>query len=327
MKLPLVFFWSTTLLLIAKHEIESFTANSSHNGPNNNNKRLHHRSKRSKQNNSEQFFLSNKEDSAPSSYYLHHLHHHGESELNNDDSVDKMSYLQSTVSSSSSSSSPSSPSSSSSSPSSRRKLLEIMISRSILGLSATLATTTCLTPQSSHAACLPGDTSTDCIGVYKVPIDDNIKNMISTPEQLAKFAPDLRYVPPIQYPKNYKEAKEEILSLKNNVNELTSIVSKGDLTNAGIEILRIVPRITVSGKVVIVGLGNDEKLSMKAYRSDVAYNQLLASLGAVDIMIGQSIAGQLGSITAAQIQILEELRNANESYDELVKAIPSDFLG
>lgn len=208
---------------------------------------------------------------------------------------------------------------------SRRKALT-NISKSILGLSV-ITFATINTPKQSHAACLPGDTSIDCIGVYKVPIDNNIKNMVGTPEQLAKYAPDLRYVPPIESPKNYKEAKEEILSLKDDVYGLTSLVSKGDLTSAGVEILRIVPRITVAGRAVILSLGSDEKFSMKAYRSDVAHTELLASLGSVDVMIGQSMAGQLGSITAAQIQILEELRNANESYDELVKAIPSDFSG
>ncbi len=203
---------------------------------------------------------------------------------------------------------------------SRRDALDGII-KSMFGMSAL----TFSLPENSHAACLAGDTSLDCIGVYKVPIDDQIKNMVSTPEQLAKFAPDLRYVPPIPVPNTYKEAKEEILALKENVNGLTAVVSKGDLTSAGVEILRIVPRITVAGRVVISSLGKNEQLSMKAFRSDVAHNELLASLGAVDVMIGQSIAGQLGSITAAQIQILEELRNANEHYDELVKAMPSEL--
>lgn len=208
---------------------------------------------------------------------------------------------------------------------SRRNFQET-ISKSIVGLMTSMTISTTL-PQKSNAACLAGDTSTDCIGVYKVPIDDNIKNMVSTPEQLAKFAPDLRYVPPIVIPRNYVEAKNELLSLQEDVSKLTSIVSKGELTMAGIEILRTVPRITVTGRVVITTLGKYDTLSMKAYRTDVAHSELLASLGSVDVMIGQSIAGQLGSITAAQIQILEELRNANEHYDELVKAIPSDFSG
>ena len=209
---------------------------------------------------------------------------------------------------------------------SRRKFQE-NISKSIVGWMTSMTISTTLLPQKSNAACLAGDTSIDCIGVYKVPIDDNIKYMVSTPEQLAKFAPDLRYVPPIAIPRNYVEAKDELLSLQEDVSKLTSLVSKGELTMAGIEILRTVPRITVTGRVVIATLGKYDTLSMKAYRTDVAHSELLASLGSADVMIGQSIAGQLGSITAAQIQILEELRNANENYDELVKAIPSDFTG
>jgi hypothetical protein len=46
----------------------------------------------------------------------------------------------------------------------------------------------------SNAACLPGDIRTDCIGVYKMPLDDAALNYVETPEQLKKFAPDLNWV-------------------------------------------------------------------------------------------------------------------------------------
>jgi hypothetical protein len=178
----------------------------------------------------------------------------------------------------------------------------------------------------AQAACLPGDTSIDCIGCYKVPIDDAIRNMIDTPENLAKYAPGIRWTPPVEYPKSYKLAKDEIIQLQSNLKQdLIPLVSKGDLTSAGILILKIVPRITVTGRFIISSLTNIQEYSMKAFRVEVAHTELLANLGAADILIGQSFAGQLGSITSAQIQILEELNSASQHYDELIKAIPEAY--
>ena len=196
-------------------------------------------------------------------------------------------------------------------------------------------------PTINNAACLSGDTSIDCIGTYKVPIDDSptIQNMISTPEQLKKYAPDIRWVPTIVYPKNYIAAKDELIQLfENDVKDMIpSLVNKGELILAGVEILRVVPRITVCGRVILSSLNNpnnDNKknknknesnqndFSMKAYRFEVAYNELLGNLGSADVLIGQSLNGQLGSVTMAQIQILDELKNAIEHYDEMMKALP-----
>lgn len=204
----------------------------------------------------------------------------------------------------------------------RREAMKKILQSSIIGFAAFLPF-----PQKSHAACLSGDTSVDCIGIYKVPIDEGIRYMIDTPEQLAKFAPDLRWTPPVEYPKNYQVAKDEIMNLKNNVQQLPTLVSKGELTSAGVEILRIVPRITVAGRVIIEVLNSKNEYSMKALRMETAHNELLANLGSADVIIGQSNAGQLGSITMAQIQILEELRNADEHFEEIVRAMPEGYSG
>ena len=97
---------------------------------------------------------------------------------------------------------------------------------------------------------------------------------------------------------------------------------------AGTEILGVVPRITVSGRVIIGALKNGgSDLSMKAYRSEVSHTELLAKLGSCDIMIGQAIDGQLGSLTVAQIQILEELKEVDSDFSDFMKAIPEGFKG
>jgi len=184
----------------------------------------------------------------------------------------------------------------------------------------------------SHAACLSGDTSPDCIGVYKVPLDDAISSYIDTPEHLAKYAPDLKWVPMTEYPKSYKDAKDELLILQTRLQSLILLVKKGELTLAGVELLEITPRVTVAGRVILgtlekrgsggAGGGGGGDLSMRAMRTENAHLELLASLGAADIVIGQALNGRLGSITMAQIQILDDLNNACREFEELIKALP-----
>jgi hypothetical protein len=181
--------------------------------------------------------------------------------------------------------------------------------------------------QKAQAACLFGDTSADCIGVYKMPMDDAVLPYVNTPEKLRLNAPNLRWVAPVEYPKTYKSARAELNPLQQRCLGLDAIVLKGNLTEAGTELLSIVPRLTVAGRVVISNLNERKELSMKAYRAEVAHTELLNKLGQTDIMIGQAISGQLGAMAPAQFQILSELRDANELFDDFLRSIPDDFKG
>jgi len=176
--------------------------------------------------------------------------------------------------------------------------------------------------QTSEAACLSGDTSTECIGYYKLPIDDEATKYVDTPENLLKYAPDLKWVPPVQYPKTYKLAREELVALQTRVQNLRLPVLKGDLIDAGTEILGIVPRITVAGRVVIQRL-NSYSDGMIANQSEEVHSDLLANLGEIDVMIGQFLKGQLGSLTVTQIDILSGLKEADANFSELLKIIPA----
>ena len=82
----------------------------------------------------------------------------------------------------------------------RRELMKKIFSGAIS--SATILSSS----KSSNAACLPGDVSPDCIGVYKLPLDDAVSSYIDTPEHLAKNAPDLRWVPMPEYPKSVSQS-------------------------------------------------------------------------------------------------------------------------
>jgi hypothetical protein len=64
----------------------------------------------------------------------------------------------------------------------------------ILKPSILIASILTMNPTESIAACLPGDIRSECIGVYKMPLDDAALQYVETPEQLKKFAPDLQWV-------------------------------------------------------------------------------------------------------------------------------------
>jgi len=181
---------------------------------------------------------------------------------------------------------------------------------------------TMASPRPSKAACLSGDVSPERIGIYKVPLE-----YVDTPEHLAKFAPDLKWNPMTEYPKSYKGAKEELVDLQAKLDTVAPMVRKGDFTEAGMQILAIAPRVTVAGRVVVRILQNDRELSMRAMRTENAHLELLASLGAADIVIGQALGGMLGSTTMPQIQILDDLRNAEQEFKELMNAIPENYEG
>lgn len=188
----------------------------------------------------------------------------------------------------------------------------------------------------ADAACLPGDTDTSCIGVYKVPMDDRILQYTSTPEQLKKFAPDLKWVPPVEPPKTYKEAVEELSGpVRERCASLKESVLRGKLDEAGVSLLGIMPRVTACGRVVAGRLytaaekqGSSkgvpaEDYSMKAYRISVALSDLEASLGVCDVLIGQGLRGDLGVSAPAQIQILAEINEINNLFEDFMRIVPS----
>lgn len=51
----------------------------------------------------------------------------------------------------------------------------------------------------AEAACLSGDIREECIGVYKMPMDDEALSYVDTPEKLKRFAPDLNWVSGLEF--------------------------------------------------------------------------------------------------------------------------------
>lgn len=178
-----------------------------------------------------------------------------------------------------------------------------------------------------EAACLPGDLSTDCIGVYKVPIDDNILPYVGTPEALKKFAPDLRYVPPIQSPTVFSAALEKLETQRIAADDIQQVVLAGRLEEAGIKVLNLMPKVTSSGKFIVniiqEGLNPNESPidEMKLTRIQDQLNMVIGLWGECDVMIGQGMRGQLGVSAVAQLQILPSLREATGALDDFLATV------
>ena len=205
------------------------------------------------------------------------------------------------------------------------------IIQSVGSVSATAATIS-----TANAACLPGDQSPDCIGIYKVPIDDRIGDYVGTPEKLKTYAPDMRWVPMPTYPKTYTDAMSSLKHGRERCAELPELVRTGKLEKAGVEILGVTPNVTVAGTVVLKELPGSEtysgdgaasdkvskEMSLRGYRAEVALSELEIALGQCDIILGQGMRGELGAPAPAQLQVLEAVKAINEAYDEVLRALP-----
>jgi hypothetical protein len=189
--------------------------------------------------------------------------------------------------------------------------------------SAASSTTTLI----ANAACLPGDLSKDCIGVYKVPIDDSVLPYVSTPEALSKFAPDLKYVPPVSIPKAPKEAWEVIQAQRLAADDIQTVVMSGRLEEAGIKVLNLVPKITTSGRVIVRSMGDDLPPSivndLRMERLKDQFDLALGLWGECDVMIGQGLRGEMGVSAAAQLQILNNLKEATAALDDFLASAVS----
>ena len=192
-------------------------------------------------------------------------------------------------------------------------------------------------PSVANAACLQGDLRPVCIGIYKVPIDDNILPYISTPEELHKFAPDLTYVPPIEYPKSFESAMVILRTQRAAADNIKKEVLAGRLEEAGIQVLGLIPQVTTSSRRVFSDLQakirakgilasnkpdripTDSDITVEELAIEMAENQMnivTGCWGDCDIRIGQGIRGELGAVTVAQLTILESIRDATCALDD-----------
>ena len=81
----------------------------------------------------------------------------------------------------------------------------------------------------ANAACLPGDLSADCIGVYKLPyLDAKESSWLTDKETLADFAPDIRFVEVGKLPETLALARQELSAQRQRVGGIREVVFEGD---------------------------------------------------------------------------------------------------
>jgi hypothetical protein len=149
-------------------------------------------------------------------------------------------------------------------------------------------------------------------------MDPEISPFIDTPEHLEKYAPELKYVPPIAAPDSSKMALEDLRTIQIQIlAEIRSKVFLGDLLSAGTSVLYILPRVRVDGECILKYWSTDNKQS-DIDMFQMSLDRLLVNLNQLDIMLGQALRGQLGALTPAQIQILSLLQDVDEAYKDML---------
>ena len=213
------------------------------------------------------------------------------------------------------------------------------IRRKLISFSLSMAMSQFFTISRANAACLPGDIREECIGVYKLPMDDAALPYVETPEKLQQYAPDLKFVEPIKYPNNYLMAISQLKEQRQNFDVVQENVARGDIKQAGLILLDILPKVTAAGRFIAKSYNtaaNNERnkssdsdeaktLDMKSYRIEYALNECLGYLGETDVLIGQALRGELGVSAPAQLAILNQLGDARKEFDELLRVVPEQF--
>jgi len=231
--------------------------------------------------------------------------------------------------------------------------------RFLHAISASVLASAALTPAVSrpaHAACLSGDIRAECIGVYKLPVDAGESQYVDSPETLALYAPDLKWIPPVEYPSGYAAALRQLRDQRRALDSARELAAKGELEGTGLIFLDVIPKTTASGITLLksfsdaankernaamkkttapsggigigIGVANPSTtkattaLEMRAYRVENALTDLAACLGEADILIGQGMRGALGVSAPAQIEVLAQIADCRREFDALLELVP-----
>ena len=193
----------------------------------------------------------------------------------------------------------------------------------VLG-TATAATTT--TP--AGAACLPGDLSKDCIGVYKLPyLDATESSWLYDRDQLREFAPDIRYIEVQKQPDTVAGAKSILRGERTKIKFIREVVLDGDLERAGILILNLIPTVTSAGlklqdyveRNTPVTPGENSAAEKELRRFQNSFEVLVAEWSSIDIELGFALRGQRGVTAVAQIEVLRYLKDATVALDDFIR--------
>jgi hypothetical protein len=113
-------------------------------------------------------------------------------------------------------------------------------------------------------------------------------------------------------PKSFDEAVQMLKDQRLAMDDIEGLVAVGKLEEAGVQLLRVLPKITVAGRLVVASV------QMEAPQISVTLTQAEKLAGSVDIKISQGMRGLLGVSAVAQLTILSELSEVKAALDRLI---------
>ena len=152
---------------------------------------------------------------------------------------------------------------------------------------------------------MPGDTSKECIGVYKVPVEDAQKLNDFLKKNPSAAPPNFNTSTSnaLRSPRSVDEAFQVLETQRLAADDILSVISQGKLEEGGVKVLNLIPRVSTAGQMVIrKALDSDtssssaqdaktEKMAaiqqLKETQLESALNSVVAGFGECDILIGQ----------------------------------------
>lgn len=149
----------------------------------------------------------------------------------------------------------------------------------------------------ADSICTWGQELEDCVGVYKMPASGGGGTL------------------------DPSSARSTLLEQRGRIDNIKSSILSGSLLQGGLELLKVVPRISRAGKSLLSTYNGDTNSVAAGLRSQQMESQLeeiIGLLGQVDVSIGQGIRGEMGSLTMAQLTILKDLQDAQNLMDDFM---------
>ena len=164
--------------------------------------------------------------------------------------------------------------------------------------------------------------------MYKLPyVDPNESSWLYDKDQLKEFAPDIRYVEVRKQPETIALAKKQLRSERSKIKFVREVVLDGDLEQAGLLLLNLIPAVTSAGlklqdyvesKTIESTTGNTkEETELRKFQT--AFEVLVAEWSSIDIELGFALRGQRGVTAVAQIEVLRYLKDATVALDDFIK--------
>jgi hypothetical protein len=113
-------------------------------------------------------------------------------------------------------------------------------------------------------------------------------------------------------PKSFDEAVGMLKDQRLAMDDIERLVTAGKLEDAGVQLLRVLPKITVAGRFVVASV------QLEAPQISVTLEQAEKLAGSVDVKISQGLRGRMGVSAVAQLTILSELSETKAVLDRLI---------